>query len=62
MASVIIVADAWLFYLGMTELNWGGTSFSGVAALATGAYVVVLMFVTYVGVTLRENLKKEHRS
>lgn len=59
MATVILTADAWLFYLGMAELNWGSDSISSVALIATAAYVVVLMFVTYVGIGLKASIRKE---
>jgi hypothetical protein len=62
MALVILTADAWLFYLGMAELNWGGSKFSLAALLATAAYIVVLMFVTYVAIGLKETIQKEKSS
>jgi hypothetical protein len=54
---VILGADLFIFYVAVTQVTWGGSAFSFTALLATGAYVAVLIFVTYVGVVLRQRLE-----
>ncbi len=53
LGTSILGADAILFYIAMTQVGWGGTVISISALLATVAYVAILVFVSYVTVTLR---------
>jgi hypothetical protein len=52
MAAVLLGADAALFYIAMTELGWAGSGFSFTAIVATTCYIAVLIYVTFVSVTL----------
>ena len=61
---VIIGADSVLFYVAMTRVGWQGATFSLPAFLATLAYVAVLIFVSFVSITLSQRiveLRKEIR-
>lgn len=62
LGAVVLGADACLFYLSVSNVSWGGSSFSITAVIATAAYLAVLLFVTYVSIRLRKSLhhfKKE---
>jgi len=61
LGCVILAADAVLFYTAMTHVGWRGTVFSVSALLATAAYLAVLVFVSFVSINLRNDLKKENR-
>jgi hypothetical protein len=52
LGSVILLADACLFYAAMTQIGWGGAVFSLSALLATSAYLAMIVFVTFVSITL----------
>lgn len=54
----ILFADAILFYISMTQLEWGGTGFSFSALISTVAYTAVVVFISYVAVELKEELRK----
>lgn len=56
--SVILIADACLFYRAMTFVGWGGGPFSFTALLCTLAYVAVLVAVCMTSV----NLKRKYLS
>lgn len=59
---VILGADACLFYVAMTQMGWQGTTLSIPALLATCAYIAVLVWVSFVTISLRQtisDLKKE---
>ena len=55
---VILGADCCLFFVAITEISWGGSSFSVTALLATGAYLAVLIFVTYVSIALANRMEE----
>src|SRR5207244_4350503 len=62
LGAVILGADACLFYVAMTQMGWRGTTFSIPAFLATSAYLAVLVWVSFVTLSLRKaitDLKKE---
>ncbi len=58
---VVLGADLCLFYLAVTKITWGGSSFSFTAFLATCAYAAVLIFVSYVSVILDQRVVKARR-
>lgn len=53
-ASIVIVSDTVLFYFAMTEAGWGSEGFSFTAVIATAAYLTVLIFTTFVSVSLHK--------
>lgn len=53
--SVILFADACLFYRAMTFAGWGGQPFSLTALICTLAYVAVLVAVCMTSVNLKRN-------
>lgn len=55
---IILGADACLFYVAMTQVGWGATSFSFAALLATAAYLAILIFVSYVTINLRKAIPR----
>ena len=57
LGTVILGADAMLFYTALANLGWGGTSFSFSALLATASYVAILVFQAYVTVSMRLAMK-----
>lgn len=57
MGCMILGADAVLFYLAMTQMTWGGGGLSFSALVATGAYVGVLIFVSWMSVILHPKRK-----
>lgn len=59
LGGIILCADAILFYTAMTHVSWRGTMFSFSALLATIAYLAVLVFISFVSLSLRNDLKKE---
>ena len=59
LGTTILTADALLFYLAVTRAGWNRTSFSISALAATLGYMAVLVFVSYVSVTLRHSLAME---
>lgn len=56
LGTVILGADACLFYVAMTQIGWRGTTFSFSALLATAAYLAVLIFVSFVSINLRKSI------
>jgi hypothetical protein len=58
LAFVFISVDTTLFYVSTAHWSWGGSHFSGTAALATAGYVAVLVFVAFVTVQLKDELRK----
>lgn len=55
LGSVILFADACLFYRAMTFVGWGGEAFSYTSLLSTVAYIAVLVSVCAVSVNLKRN-------
>lgn len=53
---VILLADAFLFYSAMVQMGWASTAFSFEALVATAAYLAMLVFVTFVGLVLHQNV------
>ena len=53
--TAILGADAVLFYYAMTQMTWGSNAFSFPALVSTGAYVGVLVFVSWMSVKLNPN-------
>lgn len=49
---VILLADALLFYIAMTQMSWSGSNFSFVALIASAGYVAILVFVKLVSLNL----------
>jgi hypothetical protein len=56
LGTVILGADACLFYASMVQMGWGGTRLSVPGLLATAAYLAVIIFVSLVSLTLRKPL------
>jgi hypothetical protein len=52
LGTVLLGGDAILFYCGVTQMGWGGSSFSFSALVATAVYIGVVIFVTYVSLNL----------
>ena len=62
---VLLVIEPLIFYLGATQMSWGGGGFNLPALLATAGYLVVLIFVSYKSVefaTAISTIRKENRS
>lgn len=57
LAFLALGADSAVFYRGTTILDWGASSFSEAALLATVAYVVAILGVSYVSVELSQNVQ-----
>jgi hypothetical protein len=55
LGSIILFADACLFYRAMTFVGWGGAVFSISALLCTLAYLAILVSVCLVSVNLKRN-------
>lgn len=55
--AIVLVSDALLFYVAVTEISWGGSTFSFTALFATAAYVSVLVFTIYVSINLHEKIE-----
>jgi len=58
LGSIILFADACLFYRAMTFVGWGGAVFSPSSLLCTLAYLAILVSVCVVSV----NLKRKYLS
>jgi hypothetical protein len=56
LGSIILLADACLFYAAMTQIGWGGSVFSLSALLATAAYLAMIVFVTFASITLQRKV------
>lgn len=56
MGAIIIAGDAALFCAAVTLVSWGEAKLSAAAVLATGVYVTVLGFVTFVSQVLKDRL------
>lgn len=59
LAFMFITTDAVIFYTATAQWRWGGSLVSFPSALMTVAYVAGLVFVTFVGIQLKEELRKE---
>ncbi len=57
LGCVILGADAVLFYFAMTQMGWGASVFSFSALVASAAYVGVLIFVSWISITLHPGRK-----
>lgn len=57
LGCLILGADSVLFYYAMTQMGWGNSVFSFSAFVAAGAYVGVLVFVSYMSVKLNPGRK-----
>lgn len=53
LGTLVLGADIILFYSGLSQLGWGGGGISFSALVGTAAYVGILLFFTYVSITLR---------
>ena len=53
----VLGADAALFYAAMSRVGWRGGIFSLTALIATVAYLAVVIFVTFVTVTLKHAIQ-----
>ena len=53
---LVLLCDAVLFYLALAELGWSGNHFSFTALIATGAYLGVIVFVSYISIVLRQRV------
>jgi hypothetical protein len=58
LAFVLIGGDMFLFYYAVTQWHWGGSNASWPATLATAMYVAILVAVTFIGIQLKQNLRK----
>jgi hypothetical protein len=58
LGGVGIVFDAYVFYRGITEWEWGGGPFSPTALFATVAYVCILLFVINVAIGLEDKVRE----
>ena len=58
LAFTFIVVDTVLFYTATAQWRWGGSLMSFTSILATAGYVAVLVFVTFVGIQLKEEIRK----
>jgi hypothetical protein len=56
MGSIVLFSDAMLFYFAMGTMSWGGSQFSLGALLATAAYLAVIIFASFVGVSLHQRI------
>lgn len=59
LALIFIAVDTLVFYFAIAQSKWGGSLLSWSAMLMTIGYVAVLVFVTYVGIVLKEEIRKE---
>lgn len=59
LGMALLGADALLFYVSMSRVGWSGGGLSFTAALATAAYLAVLIFVSYVSLVLKCQLETE---
>lgn len=57
-AVVIIVADAGLFYISVTQNIFGSSAFSPSACIATLAYAVILVMVNFVSLYLSRSARE----
>ena len=53
---VILGSDACLFFYAITQMGWSGGGFSATALIATAAYLAVVVYLSYVSVTLKQNV------
>ena len=58
LAFVFITVDTTLFYMATAQWKWGGSLVSFTSLLATAGYVAILVYVSFVSVQLKEELKK----
>jgi hypothetical protein len=54
--SVVLVSDGALFYAAMGTMTWGSSGFSFGALLATAAYIALLVFISFVGISLHQHI------
>jgi hypothetical protein len=59
LAIAFIIVDIVMFYFAVAQWRWGGALFSYSAMLATAGYLAVLIFVTFVGIILKEEIRKD---
>ena len=59
LGPVLMAADAFLFFSAVGEVSWGGGGFTFTALFATAAYVAVLVFCIYVGISLRNDIQAQ---
>ena len=58
LGGVVLSCDAILFYIAVTQLDWGSSRFSFAALVATAIYLGVIVFVSFVSVKLDRPLKE----
>ena len=56
LAAMAIGGDAVCFYVAVTEMGWGSSSFSFTGIVATMTYISVLLFVSLVSVNLKKKI------
>jgi hypothetical protein len=58
LATVFIIVDTVFFYNATAQWNWGGAHVSFTTLLATAGWVAILIFVTFTGIQLKEELRE----
>lgn len=58
LAFTFIIVDTIFFYNATAQWKWGGSHVSFTTLLATAGWVAILIFVTFVGIQMKEELRK----
>ena len=58
LAFTFIIVDTIFFYNATAQWKWGGSHVSFTTLLVTAGWVAILIFVTFVGIQMKEELRK----